>query len=193
MTTWIRDWFVDMTRTGVYPGSFDPPTRAHLEIALAARDAHGLSRVDLAVSAVPLGKEPTSVPRFEERVEVIRASIETHDGLGFVVTDARLIVDIADGYDVVVMGADKWAQVNDPSWYGGDIAARDEAIARLPDLAIAPRPPHHIPDRHRLPVADDLLEVSSTAARAGRTEWMTDAARAFDRATGAWTEPHRYR
>ncbi len=193
MTTWIRDWLLDMTRIGVYPGSFNPPTRAHLEIALAARDTHGLTRIDLAVSVMALGKDSAPGPRFEERIAVIRESIEHFDGLGFVVTDAQLVIDIAEGYDIVVMGADKWAQVNDPSWYGGDVAARDAAVARLPGLAIAPRPPHPVPDRYRLPVADNLLEVSSTAARDGRIEWMTDAARAFDAATGAWTEPHRYR
>ena len=36
------------------------------------------------------------------------------------VTDAQLIVDIARDYDVVVMGADKWAQVRDAAWYGDD-------------------------------------------------------------------------
>jgi len=182
-----------VTRIGVYPGSFDPPTLAHLEIALAARDAHSLRRVDLAVSAVALGKESVMVPRFEERIQVIRASIEGIDGLGLIITDAQLIADIAEGYQVVVMGADKWAQVNDPQWYGDDAAARDAALARLPRLAVAARSPHVIPDEYRLPVGDDLLPVSSTAAREGRTEWMTEAARSFDTATGAWTEPHRYR
>lgn len=177
---------------GVYPGSFNPPTRAHIEIALAARKAHGLLRVDLAISAVALGKESVQIPHFDHRLDVIRSSIAGITGLGLIVTDAQLIADIAHGYDVVVMGADKWTQVNDPSWYGGDPAARDAVLARLPRLALAPRPPHQIPDAHRLPVADDLLEVSSSAARGGRVEWMTDAAREFDQRTGAWTEPHNY-
>ncbi len=169
-------------RIGVYPGSFNPPTRAHLEIALAARDTHGLSRVDLAVSAVALGKETVRFPDVASRIEVIRASIADIDGLGLIVTRAQLITEIADGYDVVVMGADKWSQVNDPVWYGDDEAERDAHLARLPDLALAPRPPHEIPAEHRLPVAEDLLEISSTAAREGRREWMTDAARA----SGLW-------
>ena len=177
------------TRVGVYPGSFNPPTRAHLEIALTAREAHGLERVDLAVSAVALGKRAVTVPSFDERIAVITASISDVDGLGLIVTQAQFIADIAHGYDVVVMGADKWTQVNDPAWYGDDEATRDAVVARLPRLAIAPRPPHEIPDEHRLLVADDLLEVSSTGARAGRLEWMTEAARDHHRRTGAWT-PH---
>lgn len=165
------------SRIGVYPGSFNPPTRAHVEIALAARDTHGLIRVDLAISAVALGKDDVVRPTLAQRLDVIRASLDGIDGLGVVVTEAQLIADISRGYDVVVMGADKWTQVNDPAWYDDDHAARDAALARLPRLALAPRPPHEIPDEHRLPVADDLLEISSSAARAGRTDWMTDAAR----------------
>ena len=34
--------------------------------------------------------------------------------------------------------------------------------------------------------------VSSSEARAGSTEWMAPAARAFDRRTGAWSDPDRY-
>lgn len=175
-------------RIGVYPGSFDPPTLAHLEIARTARDVHGLTRVDLAVSRIALGKASPRTPTFEERLEVIRSSVAEIEGLEIVVTAFRLITDIAAGYDVVVMGADKWVQVNDPVWYGGDVAARDAAVARLPTLALAPRSNHEIPDEHRLPVAPDLVEVSSTEARRGRVEWMTDAARRFDATTGAWTK-----
>ena len=95
-------------RLGVYPGSFNPPTVAHLEIALIAREHHGLHRVDFAVSTVTLGKESVMRPPFEERLAVIESSIADVDGLGLIVTEHQLIADIAGGYDVVVMGADKW-------------------------------------------------------------------------------------
>lgn len=180
-----------VARIGVYPGSFNPPTVAHVEIALAARRVHDLRRVDLAVSVVPLGKEDVAVPRLEHRLEVLEATVARVPGLGLRVTEHQLIADIAEGYDVVVMGADKWAEVNDPSWYD-DHRERDAALARLPTLALAPRRPHTIPDEHRLPVADDLLEVSSTGARRGRVEWMTEAAADFDRRTGAWSDEERY-
>ena len=92
-------------RLGVYPGSFNPPTVAHLEIALTAREHHGLHRVDFAVSTITLGKESVMRPPFEERLAVIEASIADVDGLGLIVTEHQLIADIAGGYDVVVMGA----------------------------------------------------------------------------------------
>ncbi|MFT5201726.1 MAG: hypothetical protein ACI9C1_001104 [Candidatus Aldehydirespiratoraceae bacterium] len=177
------------TRIGVYPGSFNPPTWAHLEIAVAALTAHQLDRLDLAVSTVALGKGEIARPTFDERLDVIRSSVLDFAGIEVVITSAQLIADIAAGYDVVVMGADKWAQVNEPSWYGDDPTERDAAIAALPTLALAPRPPHPIPDHHRLMVPDDLLEISSTAAREGRLDYMTPAAQAFNARTHAWHRP----
>jgi len=181
-----------MAGLGVYPGSFDPPTTAHLEIALAALHHHNLERVDLVVSTVALGKAHALVPRLEDRLDVLRATVAEIKGLGVRVTEAQMIVDIAQGYDVVIMGADKWAQVNDVAWYQ-DVEARDHALSRLPIVALAPRPPHPIPPHHALPLPEDLFEISSSAVRAGRVEWMTDAAARFDRATGAWTDHDRYR
>ena len=172
-------------RLGVYPGSFNPPTIAHIEIAVAARAAHGLERVDLAVSTVALGKGAVERPPFEERLAVIEASVAEVEGLGVIVTQQQLIADIAGDYQVVVMGADKWHQVNDEAWYP-DAAARDAAVASLPTLALAPRTGFSVPDEHRLPVAADLLDISSSAVRAGRLEWMTTAARAHHDRKGGW-------
>lgn len=180
---WQRDSV--STRVGVYPGSFNPPTIAHIEIALTARSAHRLDRVDLAVSVSALGKAEVQRPAFEERLAVIEASVAAVEGLGLIVTEHQLIADISAAYSVVIMGADKWHQVNDVSWYEGP-AERDAAVASLPALALAPRRGFSVPDEHRLPVAADLLDVSSSAVRAGRIEWMTDAARAHHERTGTW-------
>jgi len=160
------------SRIGVYPGSFNPPTIAHIEIAQTAREHHHLERVDLAVSQVPLGKGTVVRPSFEERLAVINASVAPIEGLGVIVTEQQLVADIATGYDVVVMGADKWAQVNDPAWY--------------PTLALAPRAGFVVPDEHTLPVDPFLLDVSSSAVRAGRTEWMTEPARLHHDRHGTW-------
>ena len=181
-----------MAGIGVYPGSFNPPTKAHLEIAFAAVSQYSLQRLDFALSVSPLGKTKVEIPSFEHRLEVIEASLRNHQNLAVVVTEAQLITDIADGYDLVIMGADKWHQVNDPRWYNDDVGARDDAVSRLPTVALAPRPPYVIPPELRLPIPDDLVNISSTAARAGNTGWMTAAAAKFDAETGAWTDPARY-
>ena len=179
-------------RVGVYPGSFNPPTVAHIAIAAAAREQRSLDRVVLVLSRSPINKEHVDRPLFEHRVDVLRAEAARHRWLDVEITDARLLVDIARGYDVLVMGADKWAQVNDPAYYDDDPAARDAALAALPALAIAPRPPFTVPPEHSLIVDAAHVVVSSSEARAGSTEWMSPAARAFDRRTGAWSDPARY-
>ena len=180
-------------RLGVYPGSFNPPTIGHLAIAQAALHQRGLDRVDFAVSRVALGKELVGHPAFDDRITVLEASVASIDGLEVAVTDHQLLVDIAQGYDVVVMGADKWAQVLDPAFYGDSVEVRDRAVNTLLelDLAIAPRPPFEVPANAELVISADIDLVSSTGVRQGRSEWMTPAARAFDDATGAWSNPDR--
>jgi hypothetical protein len=83
------------------------------------------------------------------------------------VTDARLIVDQAEGYDAVIMGADKWAQVVDPAWYGGSAAARDRAVARLPRVLVAPRAGERPAGVELLDLPAHVADVSSTAVRSG--------------------------
>lgn len=156
---------------GVYPGSFAPLTIAHLAVADVAREHLGLTRLDLAISRDALGKPEHGGLALDARVEQVRDALGDRDWLDVVVVDARLIVDIAAGYDVVVMGADKWAQVNDPVWYDGDPAARDRALATLPRVGVAPRSGEAPPAELLLPVPEHLWEVSSTAVRAGRHDW----------------------
>jgi hypothetical protein len=181
-----------VTRIGAYPGSFNPPTTAHLAIADAARRQRRLDRVDLVISRVTLAKEHVELPLLEHRVGVLERIGRRLPWLGVRITEAQLLADIAEGYDVVVMGADKWTQVNDVSWYG-DEAARARALARLPEPVVVPRPPHEVPERYRLDVDDALATVSSTAARAGAAELMVPEALAFARRTGAWIDDQRYR
>lgn len=171
---------------GAYPGSFDPPTVAHLAVAEAALRHAGLDRVDLILSRRPLGKEERSGPTVEERIDVLTAVAATRTWLEVRVTDARLLADIASGYDAVVMGADKWAQVNDPAWYGS-IAARDAAVAGLPRVLVAPRAGEHPVGVELLAVPRHVAHVSSTAVRAGDRSAMLPEAVAYAERTGAWS------
>jgi predicted RNA-binding protein with PIN domain len=164
-------------RRGVYPGSFDPPTIAHLAIAEAAVRAAELDWLDLAISREALGKDAQTQRPLEARLGAVERLAASRAWLGVVVTDAQLIADIAAGYDAVVMGADKWAQVRDPAWYGDDPAARDAALARLPRVLVASRPGFTVVGAEVLELPADLGEVSSTAARAGGHHLIVPEAR----------------
>ena len=178
-------------RRGVYPGTFNPPTVAHLAVAVAARAQRGLHTVDLVLSRRPINKEHVEVPSFADRVAVLEAVSRRISWLQVKITEATLIVDIAEGYDVVIMGADKWEQVKDPRYYADDVA-RDDAVRRLPEVALAPRPPVNIPIGMALHLPDHFGEVSSSAVRAGHAHWMLPEAAEFDRLTGAWSDTERY-
>jgi len=179
-------------RIGVYPGSFNPPTTAHLAIAAAACEQFQLDRVVLTHSHQVLGKDDVDRPLFRHRVEVLQAVVADHEWLEVSVTSSHLLVDIASGYDVVIMGADKWHQIQELGWYD-DADHRDASLARLPQLAVAPRPPLIVPPEHRLLLPSHVIHgISSTDARAGRLEVMAEAARRFAEGTGAWIDHDRY-
>ena len=154
-------------RVAAYPGTFDPPTIAHLAVAEAAWRACGVDRVELVLSVDPIGK--AGATPIEERVAALEAVVAAHEWLDVAVSEHRLIADVAAGYDVVVMGADKWAQVLDPSYHPDEDAWR-ASLERLPRVAVARRGDHPI-EGDVLVLDVDLGEVSSTAVREGRTEW----------------------
>jgi Cytidylyltransferase-like len=162
-------------KRGAFPGTFDPPTVAHLAIAEAARSQCELDRVDLILNRAPLGKQ--DVRPLAIRVAMLEAVAATRPWLSVVVTHDRHLADIADGYDVLILGADKWAQVLDPAFYE-TAADRDHAVGRLPRLAIAPRDGLSMPD-DSVVLDVDLSHVSSTAARAGRDELILPEAIPF--------------
>ena len=159
-------------RRGVFPGSFDPLTVAHLAVAEAAVAQCDLDELHLAISMEPLGKDRRQQSDAADRVAAIEAAARTRPWLRATVTSAALVADIASGFDVVVVGADKWLQLHDPAFYGGSADAVRRALRRLPELAVAPRAGVLLPpDVPVLAVDPQLAEVSSSAVRAGRREW----------------------
>lgn len=180
-------------RVGAYPGTFDPPTIAHLAIAEAAWRQGGLDSVELLLTRVPLGKEAPSVP-VELRVAALEALAVGRPWMRVRVTDHQLLVDVCRGYDALVLGSDKWQQIHDHAWYGS-VPERDRALARLPPLLLARRAPRAAgpgPDAAPVPPDGTLVldldpaycEVSSTAVRAGRLEWRAEGARCPGRPDG---------
>jgi len=176
----------------VFPGSFNPPTTAHLAISEAVVVQHHLDVLVWSVSRVALAKEDVQRPRLVDRIAVLEDMAEKLDWLEISVTEAQLLSEIAAGFDVIVMGADKWQQIHDPVFYGDDPSRRDASIAALPTVAIAARPPHGCPADIVLDLPDWVGAVSSTQARTTDPALMAPEAARFDAATGAWTDPAHY-
>jgi nicotinate-nucleotide adenylyltransferase len=167
---------VSALRRGVYPGSFDPLTIAHLAIAEAAVGQASLDQLDFAISRDALGKHRAH-RSIDARIAALQRARQGRPWLDVVLTESQLISEIARGYDVVVMGADKWAQVRDPAWYGGDVATRDAALATLPRVLVAPRPGFDVAGAEALEIEPTLADVSSTRARAGEEHLMAPEVR----------------
>ena len=162
-------------RRGVYPGSFDPLTTAHLAIVEAAIEACELDRLDLVLSVAALAKAPGGHTPLDARVAEITRAFGSRPAVRARTSSLQLLADLAEGYDVCVLGADKWHQLHDLAFYDGSAAARDAALARLPRLAVAPRrgvpSPPPGPDVVLLDLDPRFQDVSSTAVRAGRHDW----------------------
>ena len=160
-----------MARRAAFPGTFDPLTTGHLAIADAAHAELGLDVVELVISHEPIGKEASA--SVDARLDAIARQAARRPWLTGRSTTHRLVADIADGYDAVVLGADKWLQLHDVSYYGS-AEAMAAALARLPAVAVAPRAGVVLPpdvDAHVLDVPEEFHHVSSTAVRAGRDDW----------------------
>jgi hypothetical protein len=162
-------------RRGVFPGSFDPPTTAHLAIVDAAIEQCDLARLDLVLSRSALAKDPGGHSPIEGRVATIERLAAERPAMRAGIRDERLIADLAQGYDLCVVGADKWHQLHDLAFYDGSAAVRDAALARLPVLAVAPRlgvpSPPSGPNVVLLEIDARFHGVSATAVRAGRHDW----------------------
>ncbi|MEZ5339992.1 MAG: hypothetical protein R2706_00655 [Acidimicrobiales bacterium] len=49
---------------------------------------------------------------------VVERVVQGSPLLDLQVTEVQLLADLAAGFDVLIMGADKWHQICEPHWYG---------------------------------------------------------------------------
>lgn len=66
---------------GILGGSFNPVHNAHLRMAIEAREALGLDRVELVPAPVPPHKEESGLLPFSMRVELLRLAVADIPGL----------------------------------------------------------------------------------------------------------------
>lgn len=156
----------------VFPGSFDPPTEAHVAIALAALHQLNLHRFDFAVSKDALGKSPGSQAPLEDRVRILLDITQRDPRLGILVTPDRLLSDISQSYDFLVIGEDKLSQLRDPEFYES-IEEMEAKLRLLPELVVVPRGTSKTLPHRLLSLKVDISAVSSTKVRAG--DWQMAA------------------
>jgi nicotinic acid mononucleotide adenylyltransferase len=130
-------------RIAVLLGAFDPPTNAHLAVVHAAARAGDSSGV-LCLTKTLLARPSDELLAATDRLAVLEA-LADEAGLGFALANRGTYVDVADaftrdGYDATfVIGSDKLAQLEDPSFYDDG----DAGVARTFDqvrFVVVPRP-----------------------------------------------------
>jgi len=93
----------DKMRLGFFGGSFDPPHRGHLTVALAAAKRFGLERVLLAPTARQPLKPEGPVATFGDRLEMVRLLCKGSAGLEASAVDAP-VADGLPNYTIDTLG-----------------------------------------------------------------------------------------
>lgn len=134
-------------RVGVFAGSFNPLTRAHVALANTARRAAGMDALIWACAAASVDKERVERAALVDRLAQMQAFVagRRRDTLallnrGLYVDEARTIrALLAPSAELtLIVGYDKIVQIFDPKYY----ADRDAALRALFSLArllVAPR------------------------------------------------------
>jgi nicotinate-nucleotide adenylyltransferase len=161
-------------RLGIFAGSFNPPTKAHLALARAA-----LECVDEVVFVIPrvFPHKAFEGATFEQRIAMLRTALAGDKPFSIASTEGGLFVDIATecreayGRDVelaFICGRDAAERIVD--WDYGRPGAIDEMLEVF-SLLVASRGGAYTPPRalaHRvssLPVAEEIDEISATEVR----------------------------
>lgn len=135
----------------VFPGSFNPPTTAHLAMLKQARQfghVHGGMRVYAAMSKRTTGKETVERPLLVDRILLLDTVLHNHAPYtGILLFNRGLYVEQAEairsqypevGQLFFLLGFDKIVQVFDARYYENRDKALRELFA-LAEILVAPR------------------------------------------------------
>jgi nicotinate-nucleotide adenylyltransferase len=135
----------DGERIGVYGGTFDPPHRAHLEIARAALQHAGLDKVLFVVAAVPPHKRGEVSTSSEDRLAMVEAALRNEpkmaasrmelerEGPSYTIDTLRALHrECPQARLFLILGGDSVRDL--PKWY------QPEAILQEAEVLVARRP-----------------------------------------------------
>lgn len=127
-----------MTRTGVYPGTFDPITLGHMDII--RRGAKLVDRLVIGVTTNPAKSPMFSV---DERMAMVRREVEGMAGEIHVVSFDSLLMDFAEreGASIIVRGLRAVADFEYEYQMAGmnqQLNNRVETVFLMADVALQP-------------------------------------------------------
>lgn len=145
-------------RLALLPGSFNPPTNAHLALAAAARTSGQVDAVSYTLASRTVNKERVEGAALADRLLLLDRIVRERDGEGVVLVNRGLYVEQAKiarttwpalrdlGF---VVGYDKIVQIFDPRYYDDYRAALD-TLFDLAFFLVAPRADSGSADLHAL-------------------------------------------
>lgn len=186
----------------VFPGSFNPPTNAHLAMLKQAKEfghLHGGMLVYAAMSKRTTDKETVERPLLVDRILLLDNILHNHvRDTGILLFNRGLYVEQAEAirkqfHEVkqlyFLLGFDKIVQIFDPRYYEN----RDKALRelfKLAEILVAPRAgagaaeltallaqPENVPFAkyvHLLPLKESFRDISSSRIRQGVTAHEQD-------------------
>jgi len=214
---------IDGGRVGILPGSFNPPTIAHLELARAARRRFDLDHVVFSLSSVIVDKERVEGLIREDRLLLLSLMAREHPWAAVAVINRGLYSEQVPAFAAsfggaaelwFIVGMDKVLQIFDPKYYDDRDGALNALFAHTRliaanredwdggDLRALLEQPENLPYRDRvrpLSLPAHLKDQSSSAVRRGVEggsaweETLPAAARAFIAATGAFRDRYDLR
>ena len=177
----------------VFPGSFNPPTLAHLALLKQAWQfarIHGPMHIYAALSTHVTDKERVQRPLLLERIYLLETVLRNHmRHTGIMLFNRGLYVEQAEAVHSAfpqvsklyfLIGYDKIVQIFEPHYYKDRDAALDE-LFELADFLVAPRGEagpeevrmlldrpenrQYVEHVHTLPLSAKYREISSTRIR----------------------------
>ncbi len=166
-----------MLKIGIMGGSFDPPHKAHLEIANAACEALGLYEIFfIPAFTAPLKPNP-HIASFDDRLEMLKIALKKfgkkyrileiekeRGGISYSVDTVKLLREkIKDARFFWIIGTDQLLSLH--KWHN------IEELAKLASFAVAKRgnekmENHNLPNYAKIEVVPfEPMEVSSTEIR----------------------------
>ncbi|MGH8007993.1 MAG: hypothetical protein ACREQ3_13415, partial [Candidatus Binatia bacterium] len=130
---------VPLHRVGIFPGSFNPLTVAHTELARQARKTLQLDRVFFTLAKVTVDKEQVTGLSLADRLLLLTLYAQRHDGIGVALVNRGLYVEQAQAFRSLlgvqtelhfVVGMDKLQQIFDPRYYQDRDAVLRQLFAR---------------------------------------------------------------
>ncbi len=133
----------------VFPGSFNPPTNAHIALLQQARTAiHGPVHIYAAISKRTVDKERVERPTWLDRINLLDSVLHRYvQDTGIILFNRGLYVEQAEAlrssfpgtqHIFFLLGFDKVVQIFDPHYYE-DRNTSLTALFRLAELLVAPR------------------------------------------------------